>query len=104
MTTLQHEPLAPPEAGGQAELHEIARRRVEARRDFHGHVFVYVAVNAIIWLIWLVVAVNSGAWFPWAVFPTAGWGVGLAANAWAVYGERPVTEAMITEEMRRLRS
>lgn len=86
-----------------AELRRVARQRLEDRRGFASHVFVYVMANAVIWLIWLVVAFNSGAWFPWAVFPTAGWGIGLAANAWAVYGERPITTGMVDAEVDRLR-
>ena len=29
------------------------------------------------------------------IFPIAGWGIGLAANAWDVYGRRPISEAEI---------
>lgn len=33
----------------------------------------------------------------------AGWGIGVAMNAWEVYLRKPVTEAGIAKEMERLR-
>ncbi|HEY8557329.1 MAG TPA: DUF1707 domain-containing protein [Actinomycetes bacterium] len=42
----------------------------------------YLAVIALLWLIWLV----SGAGYPWPVWPMLGWGVGVAGHqgrAWA---------------------
>jgi hypothetical protein len=93
----------PDVATADEELRRQARARLEAKRGFVTHLVIYVAVNAMLWAIWLVVALAGGRWFPWPVFPTAGWGVGLLANAWAVYGEKPITETMIDEELRRLR-
>ena len=42
----------------------------------------YLAVIALLWLIWLV----SGAGYPWPVWPMLGWGIGVAGHqdrAWA---------------------
>src|SRR5688572_15711594 len=42
----------------------------------------YLAVMALLWLIWAV----TGAGYPWPIWPTLGWGVGIAAHtgrAWA---------------------
>ena len=82
-----------------------AIRRIKARRGFGGHLLVYVAVNTLLILIWLTTAVTAGAWYPWFVFPLTGWGVGVAAHAWAVYGppSRPITEDAIAEEVQRMR-
>jgi len=42
----------------------------------------YLAVIALLWLIWLV----TGAGYPWPVWPMLGWGIGIAGHhgrAWA---------------------
>jgi hypothetical protein len=42
----------------------------------------YLAVMALLWLIWLV----TGAGYPWPVWPMLGWGIGVAGHqgrAWA---------------------
>ena len=38
-----------------------------------------------------------------AAFVLGGWGIGLAANAWDVYGRKPISEAEIQREAERLR-
>jgi hypothetical protein len=43
------------------------------------------------------------AGFFWPIFPIAGWGIGVAANAWDVFGREPVTEERIQREMSHLR-
>jgi len=45
----------------------------------------------------------TGAGFFWPVFPILGWGVGVAANAWDVYGRKPIGEDEIRREADRLR-
>jgi 2TM domain len=39
----------------------------------------------------------------WPIFPILGWGIGVAANAWDVYGRKPITEEEIRREADRLR-
>ncbi|HEX2468282.1 MAG TPA: 2TM domain-containing protein [Solirubrobacterales bacterium] len=39
----------------------------------------------------------------WPIFPILGWGIGVAANAWDVYGRRPITESEIRHEVETLR-
>jgi 2TM domain len=80
-------------------LREQAINRIKKKRDFATHVVVYVLVNSFLVVIW---AVTSGDFF-WPIFPIAGWGIGLAANAWDVYGRRPISEVEIRREMERLR-
>jgi 2TM domain-containing protein len=86
-------------------LRELAVLQLKKRRELRTHVVVYVLVNSVIWGIWLVIALTSakGTWWPWPIFPTLGWGIGLALNAWDVYFRRPITEADVQEEVRRLR-
>lgn len=76
---------------------EAAIKRVKAKRDFKSHVAVYFIVNAMLVVIWAA----SGAGYFWPIWPIAGWGVGLAFNAWSVYFERPISEDEIRHEMER---
>jgi hypothetical protein len=89
------------EAGGDTEqqLREQAVQRLKKKRDFQTHVLIYVAVNAFLVVIW---AVTSGGFF-WPIFPILGWGIGVVANAWDVYGRRPISEDEIRRETDRLR-
>ena len=80
-------------------LREEAVTRLKKKRDFAMHVLIYLLVNGFLVVVW---AVTSGDFF-WPIFPIAGWGIGLAANAWEVYGRRPISEAEIRQEMDRLR-
>jgi hypothetical protein len=84
-------------------LREQALRSLKKRRDFKTHLFIYAVVNATIWAVWLILGVTSNNWWPWAIFPTLGWGIGLAANAWDVYMRQPVTEDDIDAEIRRIK-
>lgn len=83
----------------EEELREAAISRLKKRRDFRGHVFIYIAVNAVLVAIWAV----TGAGFFWPIFPILGWGIGVAANAWDVYGRKPISEDEIRRETDRLR-
>ena len=80
-------------------LREQAIARLKKKRDFATHVVVYVLVNAFLVAIWAF----TGADFFWPVFPILGWGIGLGANAWDVYGRKPISEGEIEQEMSRLR-
>lgn len=83
----------------EQELREQAVTRLKKKRDFRSHVFIYVAVNVMLVVIWAV----TGSGFFWPIFPILGWGVGVAANAWDVYGRRPISEDEIRRETERLK-
>ena len=40
----------------------------------------YLAVMALLWLIWLASAVVNGASYPWPIWPMLGWGIGVAGK------------------------
>jgi hypothetical protein len=86
-------------ADSEQELREQAIQRLKKKRDFKTHVLVYVAVNAFLVVIW---AVTSAGFF-WPIFPILGWGIGVLANAWDVYGRKPISEEEIRREADRLR-
>jgi len=61
----------------EEQIYALAKKRVEARRDFAVHLIVYLGVNALLICLWLFV---TGRGFPWFVFPLGGWGIGLVAH------------------------
>jgi 2TM domain len=84
----------------EQELRKLAVSRLKKKRDFSTHVVIYVIVNAMLVGIWAV----TGAGFFWPIFPILGWGIGVGANAWDVYGRKPITEEEVHRETERLRS
>jgi 2TM domain len=91
----------PVEAGGDSEqeLRDRALESLKKKRDFWTHLFIYVAVNAFLVAIWAV----TGAGYFWPIFVILGWGIGVVANAWDVFGRRPFSEDDIRREADRLR-
>jgi 2TM domain len=80
-------------------LRERAIKRLKKRRDFVGHLLVYVLVNTFIVLIWFMSGSNG---FFWPVFPIVGWGIGVVMNAWDVYRNDEFDEMQIYREIDRL--
>ncbi len=73
---------APPE-GKDPILWEIAKKRA----SFKGHLTSYIIVNGFLWALWYFTSGNhdlsfgEGHWgerLPWPIWPTLGWGIGLA--------------------------
>jgi hypothetical protein len=84
---------------GEDQLRRRAVKRLQAKAGFWTHLAIYLAVNAFLVMIWFL----TGAGFFWPIFPIAGWGIGVAANAWDVFGREPITEERIQHEMDNLR-
>ena len=76
---------------------QVAIGRLGAKREFRFHLTVYLIVNAMLIVIWAA----TGAGYFWPIWPIGGWGIGLAAHAFSVYYQRPMTEEDIQAEMRR---
>jgi hypothetical protein len=91
-------------ASNREALRAEALGELKKRRDFTAHLIAYVLVNLVVWGIWFVIALSSHSWWPWPIFVTLGWGIGIALNAWDVYGRRPITEADVRREMQRLQT
>ncbi|HZA89540.1 MAG TPA: 2TM domain-containing protein [Solirubrobacterales bacterium] len=87
--------------GSEQDLRNQAVERLKKKRDFRTHVVIYVLVNAFLVVIWAVT--SDGDTLFWPIFPILGWGIGLAANAWEVYGRKPISEDEIRREQDRLR-
>jgi len=71
---------------------------LKKRRDFLGHLLIYLLVNTFVVVIWVVTGADG---FFWPVFPIVGWGIGVVMNAWDVYWRPEITEADIQHEMER---
>jgi hypothetical protein len=82
----------------EEELREVAKQRVEKRRDLGTHLVVYCVVNAMLVGVW---ALTGGGYF-WPAWVMGFWGIGVIMNIWDVYFRRPVTEHDIEQEMKRL--
>ena len=82
-----------------AHRRRTAARQVDAKLSFRIHLFVYLIVNA--GLLLLNLATSPGyLWCLWSLF---GWGVGLIAHAYAVYGlATRDREGLIAAEVTRL--
>jgi len=78
---------------------QTARESLVAKREFRLHLAIYVLVTTMLVVIW---AMSGGGYF-WPLWAMGGWGIGLAAHAYTVYFERPITEEDIEREMRRQR-
>ena len=74
----------------EEELREHAIKAIKKKRDFWNHAIAYCIVNIFLVVIWYW----NGAGYFWPGGVLAGWGIGLAFNAWDVYGHgsRPVSE------------
>jgi len=87
-------------AGAQdAELRDRAMKQLKKRRDFRGHLLVYLLVNGFLVVIW---ALTNPQGFFWPVFPLVGWGIGVVMNAWDVYVAQDFSEEKIQRQMHRL--
>lgn len=84
---------------GESALRAQAIARLEKKREFRLHLGVYCAVNALLVAIWAI----SGGPF-WPIFPILGWGIGIGAHAWGVYGRRSFSEDEIRRETERATS
>ena len=78
------------------EQRQWAIRRIQAKRQFWGHLAVYLAVNSLLIAIW---AMTSAEYF-WPIWPMLGWGIGVAAHAARIYfGTSEISEARIDREL-----
>jgi len=68
----------------EKELERRARDQVEAQKGFFVHLLVYVFVNIALFFLNLASRGEEGGW--WFYWPLFGWGIGLAAHGFGVFG------------------
>jgi hypothetical protein len=87
------------EEGAEPEpLRLQAIAALKRKRDFRGHVLVYLLVNAALVTVW---AATSAGFF-WPIFPIVFWGIGVVMNGWDVYFGQDFSEERIEHEMEHL--
>ena len=65
--------------------YERAKERVQKLKGFYGNLGMYIVfIPIFIWLNY-----KSGTNFPWALFPIAGWGMGVLAHAAETFNYNP---------------
>jgi type IV secretory pathway TrbD component len=93
--------VSSPDPVPDQELRRLAERRVAARRGLIVHAGLYLVVNLGLAALNLATSPHY-LWFLWPVF---GWGIGLAAHAWAVLAAlSDDQERAVQAEMDRLRA
>jgi hypothetical protein len=95
-------------SGGPADdlmaRHDLAIKRIKAKNDFKIHLVVYLAVNAMLVVIWAFTSAGQPFLhsFFWPIFPIAGWGIGVLINGYVAYRGNIYTEEQIQREMQNL--
>lgn len=86
-------------------MHRKARERVEEKRNFYRHLSVYLAMS--VFFLFLNIFTGRGHW--WFIYPVLGWGIGIAAQYFQLFGLPGVgptdsewEEREMRSEMRRL--
>ena len=87
------------EASSSDPVRDQAIQSLKKKRDFKTHLLMFVAVNAVLVVIWALT--NPDGLF-WPIFPILGWGIGVVFNIWDVYMPERMTEERIQREMQRL--
>ena len=61
-------------------------KMAKARAGFKSHLYVYLFVNASLWILWaLGMAFSRGTHYPWPIWTSMGWGIGLVSHYFGVY-------------------
>lgn len=85
----------------EEKLQELAKKRVQARSGFVGHLLMYLVINAGLIAIWAF----SGRGYPWFMWPVICWGAAVAVHAVMLWigPDSPTEERAIAREVERLR-
>lgn len=83
------------------DLRREAVRRIKRKRDFVGHLVLYAAVNAGLWIAWAISGANRHDL--WPAWVTGFWLIFLVLDAYNVFKAREISDQQIQEEMRRMK-
>ena len=84
------------------QIDRLARRRASAKLGWYTHALIYLAVNAVLF----VLARQGVTYRPWNLYPAAGWGLGLLLHGISVFvlgAGSGLRERLIERERRKLR-
>ena len=102
----EHEP-SPTVDPVDEELRDAAIASLKRKRKFAQDAIGYVAVNGVLWLIWVLSDGHADGGVPWPAWVSLIWGFLLAIDAWQAFGRwpaslhRPITEDEIRRELKR---
>ncbi len=89
------------------DAREQAIASLRRKRKFAEDALAFVAVNGVLWLIWLISDRSTNGSIPWPAWVSIIWGFLLAVDAWRAFGRWPdslhrgITESDIDDEIRR---
>jgi len=63
------------------QLWDMAQRRA----SFKTHFATYIIINVFLWAIWFFTGGTTHGNFPWPIWPTLGWGIGVAFHYVGAY-------------------
>ena len=85
-----------------AELRDLATKRLKARTDFYHYLLVWLAVSVLVTVVWALTNLGGYFWPGWVIG-----GMGIAAFFQAINVFGPVrgvySDDKVTQEMNRLR-
>jgi len=81
-----------------AAFREREARQILKRRAFYIHFAIYLAVQLMLFAIWVLV----GGGFPWFLFPLMGWGVGVVAPGATAFLLSHPDDIVLQREQKRL--
>lgn len=91
------------------ELRKAAVASLQRKRKFGRDLLAFIAVNGVLWIIWALTDHTSDGSIPWPAWVSAIWGFFVLLEAWRTFVRwprslfRPITDADIEREMRRVR-
>jgi H+/Cl- antiporter ClcA len=104
-------------ADSQQMARQQAIRQIERRRRFRIQLVVGAIAMVLLVVIWAISEYHNaggwptqgfsqssgkdGVWNFWIIYPLIAWGLFIAARAWSVYGNKPISESEIKHEMDR---
>ncbi len=75
-----------------------AIKRIQNKRELATHAVSFFVINAVVVVIWL----TTGGGYFWPGWLIGLWAAGLVLHAWDVLRRRPITDAQIDAELRRM--
>lgn len=87
------------------DAREYAIATLKRKRKFAQNAAAYIAVNVLLWLVWLFTDPSTNGSIPWPAWVTLAWGFFVALDGWRAYGrwpaDAPITEIEIERELER---
>jgi hypothetical protein len=81
-----------------AAFREREARQILKKRAFYLHLAVFVAVQVMLFVVWVMV----GGGFPWFLFPLMGWGIGIVAHGATAFLMSHPDDIVLQREQKRL--